>query len=430
MPKRPSSDRGAVLVGVILLLVIMSILVPAMVLLVQREANWSVKNQHDMSAFHQAESGIEKGYRALTASTGTWYALIEDGTGIDRFLWDYRFTDIDGGHYAVGISSGPEERQATVVAIGRDSKGRAVRGLKAIFAQNTLGDIAIQAQDGVSVAGGVEVEWGAIIGPDYIDAGGRTYPQFWSAAGTSFDNDPTPPNCDQPNCCQWFAFSPDVPPDPGIDLAFYRSSAAATTCVEPGGTPEGSCYYKTAQTWGSFDLTGGTVFVENNLTVGTPGVNVVGTLVVTGNLTTTSGSWGKGSAVMDMPRTAWKQYCNNWTHYLSEFDDPAADAQYPTFPGLDSTYLSDATLTFDPNPNGKFAVQGFMYVGGAFTTNGGGGEALIYGNMLAQGSVTVASNSGVTVYYNKESAQNIRTKKVNLRRVHWQDQILSWPSAL
>lgn len=419
MPKVRGGDKGAVLVGVILLLVIMSILVPAMVLLVQREANWSVKNQHDMAAFHQAESGIEKGYRALTMSTGTWYALIEDGTGIDRFLWDYRFTDVDGGHYTVGISSGPEDRQATVVAIGRDTKGRQTRGLKAIFAQNTLGDIAIQAMDGVQVAGGVNVEWGAIVSPDYIDAGGRTYPQFWSAAGLSFDNDAAPQNCDQPDCCQWFAFNPDVPPDPGIDLAFYRSSAVA-----------GGSYYSTAQSWSSFDYAdGGTVFVENNLTVGSPGVDVLGTLIVTGNMSTTSGGWGKGSATMLLPRTAWKQYCNNWAHYLSEdFED--VSTEQATFPGLDSDYLSPDGRQWAPTPNGKFAVQGFLYVGGAFSTSGGGGNAFIYGNLLCQGSVSIASNSGVTVYYNRESAQNIRTKKVNLRRVLWQDQILTWPSAL
>lgn len=403
------------MVGVILLLVVMSILVPAMVLLVQREAKWSVKNQDDMAAFHQAEAGIEKGYRALTISTGTWYALIEDGTGISRFLWDYKFDDVDGGDYAVGISSGPGDRQATVVAIGRDNQRRQVRALKAVYAQNTLGDIAVQAMDGVTVSGGVQVEWGAIVGPDYLDAGGRTSPQFWSAAGTSFDNDPTPPNCDQPDCCQWFAFNPDVPPDPGIDLAFYRSSAVA------GGT-----YYSAAQSWSSFDYSaGGTVFVENNLTVGSPGVDIVGTLIVTGNMSTTSGGWGKGSVDMKVPTTAWKQYCNNWATYRT-YDN----AEPVEFPGLDSTYLSADALTYAPTPGGKHAIQGFMYVGGSFSTSGGGGNAYIYGNMLCQGSVTVASNSGVTVWYNRESAKSIRTKKVNLRRVSWQDQVKPWPSSL
>lgn len=417
MPKRPLRDRGAVLVGVILLLVIMSILVPAMVLITQREAKWSVKNTEDMTAFHQAEAGVEKGYRALTLSTATWYSLIENGTGINRFLFDYRFADVDNGHYTVGISSGPEDRQATIVAIGRDSRGRAVRGLKAIYAQNTLGDIAIQAMDGVAVAGGVQVEWGAIVSPDYVDTGARTYPQFWSAAGLSVDNDPNPPNCDQPDCCQWYAFNSDVPPDPGIDLAFYRSSAIA------GGT-----YFSTPQTWNNYTYSnGGVVFVENNLTVGSPGIDVVGTLVVTGNLSTTSGGWGKGTATMKVPRTAWRQYCNDWAHYKSEDFDATEPA---TFPGLDSDYESPAGATWAPTPNGKFAVQGFMYVGGSFSTSGGGGNAFIYGNMLAQGSVSIAANSGVTVYYNREAAENIRTKKVNLRRILWQNQVLPWPTGL
>jgi hypothetical protein len=159
--------------------------------------------------------------------------------------------------------------------------------------------------------------------------------------------------------------------------------------------------------------------------VGSPGVNIIGTLVVTGNMSTTSGAWGKGSATMALPQNAWKQYCNNWGHY-----QPFDNAEPTLFPGLDSTYLSDASLTYTPTPNGKFAVQGFMYVGGAFSTSGGGGSSYIYGNMLCQGSVTVASNSGVTVFYNKDSGSNIRTKKVNLRRVLWQDMVLTWPSGL
>jgi hypothetical protein len=169
------------------------------------------------------------------------------------------------------------------------------------------------------------------------------------------------------------------------------------------------------------------VFIENNLTVGSPGVDVVGTLVVTGNMSTTSGGWGKGTANMTVPQTAWKQYCNNWAHYMSENFDATEPGE---FPGLDSSYLSPLNATWAPNPNGKFAVQGFMYVGGSFSTSGGGGNAFIYGNMLCQGSVSIAANSGVTIYYNRESAQNIRTKKVNLRRILWQDQVLPWPTGL
>ena len=103
----------------------------------------------------------------------------------------------------------------------------------------------------------------------------------------------------------------------------------------------------------------------------------MGTLVVTGNLSTTSGVWGKGSVTMPVPQEAWKQYCNDWAHY-----QPFDTAEPAAFPGLDSTYLSSDSLTYAPSPNGKFSLQGFMYVGGSFSTSGGGGGSYIYGSML------------------------------------------------
>lgn len=430
-PKAGDKRRGAILVIVILLLVIMSVLVPLMVLFTQREAKWTVKGDQNMTSFHLAEAGIEKGFRALTASTDTWYNLVEDGTGITDFKWDHKFEDLVAGYYAVGVSSGPEAYQATVVSIGRDKRSNEVRAIKAIFAQNHT-DTAIQSMAGVTVAGGVQVEWGAVVGNAYTDTGGRTSPQFHSSAGLDVDNNAAPENCDQPNCCQWHAFSQDIPPDPKIDLGFYRSSAAASTCATAGGTPAGSCYYASAQSWSSFDYSeGGTVMVENNLTVGSPGVNIKGNLIVTGNLATTSGAWGKGSATMKVPVNSWKQYCNNWAYYLSEFStDAGFDAANPVFPGLNYGYTSPSNMTYTTTPDGKHAVQGFIYIGGSFSTSGGGGNAYVYGNMFCKGSVSVASNSGVTVFYNKETAQSVRSLRVVLTRVHWQDIVREWPSAL
>ncbi|MFA5138594.1 MAG: hypothetical protein WC728_05110 [Elusimicrobiota bacterium] len=432
--KRPAPHvaPGQILVGVLILLLIMAVMVPFMVLLVQNEAKWTAKQDESTTSFHLAEAGVEKAYRSLTMSTGTWYALIEHGTPITRFGFDYVFNDVPGGAYAVSITSGPEEKQATVISIGSDTHKREIRTLKVIFEQNTMGDIAIQAMEGVQVSGGVDVEWGGVVGQEYIDTGNRTFPQFHSASGLNVDNDPAPPNCDSPNCCQWKAYDPDVPPDPGIDLTFYRTSATHTSgCggkdMSGDGGVADSCYFDTAQSWSNFTYHGGgTVFIENNLTLKSPGVDVIGTLVVTGNLSTTSGAWGKGSATMKVPRTAWKQYCNNWTHYRGEFDAAAA----ATFPGINDSYKSDINLTYAPTPNGKFSVQGFLYVGGDFSTSGGGGSSFIYGNMFAQGGVSVAANSGVTVYYNKESAQGIHTTKLVITRKSWQGIVRGWPSGL
>ena len=433
MPAVKPGQRGQIVVMALLLLALMAIMVPLMVLFTQRESKWAVKGGQNTGAFHEAEAGIEKGYRAISVSSAVWYALIDNGTGITDYLFDHRFDDVNNGYYTVGVSSGPLARQATVVAIAKDYSGNEVRAIKAVYQQNTMGDIAIQAMSGVAVAGGVNVEWGAVIGQGYVDTGSRTFPQFHSAAGLSVDNDPNPLNADGGNC-QWTSFDPDVPPDPEIDLGFYRSSAQVVDALNcpTGGTPEGSCYFNTAQSWDSLDYTkGGTIFIENNLTVGSPGVNIVGNLVVTGNMATTSGGWGKGSGAMTLPTNAWKQYCNNWTHY-TPFDAVAA-AAYPTindFPGLSSDYLSAETLTYTPNPDGKTSIRGFIYVGGSFSTSGGGGNAYIYGTMVCKGSVSVASNSGVTVYYNRDAANNIHSKRVILTRVSWQDVLRPWPSGL
>lgn len=410
---RGGRERGQMIVGVILLLVLMAIFVPVMVTYTQREAKWSVKQDQTNTAFHLAEAGVEKAYRKLSLSTGTWYSVIESGTPITNFKFDKSYDDVPGGVYSVSITSGPKERQATVISIGREAKKKEIRSIEAIFSQNILGDIAIQAMDGVSVAGGVQVEWGSVIGAKPIDASDRSYPQFHSAASIiGKDADPAPPNCDSPDCCQWFAYSQDIPPDPGLDLGFYRTSATATTT-----------YYDTAQSWDNYSYTGGgTVMIENNLTLGSPGVDIVGNLIVTGNLTTTSGGWGKGSVDMAMPTGAWKQYCGNWSHY-SVFGDSTAPA---AFPGLDSTYLSPALQTYNPTGN-KCAVQGFLYVGGNFTTSGGGGSTEVYGTMFAVGTVSVAANSAVTLYYNKSAAEGVKTTRLVLKRSSWKAVLRNYP---
>ncbi|OGR57535.1 MAG: hypothetical protein A2X36_02735 [Elusimicrobia bacterium GWA2_69_24] len=425
---RGLGKSGQILVAVMLLLVIMATLVPVLVLFTQRESKWTAKQDQSTSAFHMAEAGIEKGYRAVSRSTTTWFDLVTYGTPIDRFHFDYVFDDIDGGYYTVSVASGPEKNEITIIGVGKDMKSKEVRAIRAVYTRNILGDVAIQAMAGVTVAGGVDVEWGAIVGPEYIDTGDRTYPQFYSATTLSVDSNPDPENCDQPNCCQWFSFNADVPPDPGIDLNLYRSSAQALTAAAngcPPGGKDGTCYFNTAVNWDSLDYTaGGTVFIENNLTVGSPGLDMIGTLIVTGNMTSTSGGWGKGSVDMVMPQTAWKQYCNDWTHYTSVFgtDEGTAPA---IFPGLNSDYLSTEGWTYNPT-GAKCAVQGFLYVGGNFTTSGGGGNAEIYGSLFVKGAVTIDASSSVTVFYNKEAAEAVRTTKLVLTRKSWQAEVRSW----
>jgi hypothetical protein len=123
-----------------------------------------------------------------------------------------------------------------------------------------------------------------------------------------------------------------------------------------------------------------------------------------------------------LPRTAWKQYCNDWAHYRT-FDAAAAAA----FPGVNSSYKSDASLTFTSK---KISVEGLLYVNGSFLTGGGGGQADVYGTMLVVGSSTMTNNSGVVVYFNEQAGKNVQWTRVVLVRQSWQDSNYAWPSGL
>ena len=68
-------DKGQVLVGVIVFLLVLAVIVPAMVLYVQNEARWSVKQQQNTNAFQLAEAAIDIGYQKVTESTSTWASI-------------------------------------------------------------------------------------------------------------------------------------------------------------------------------------------------------------------------------------------------------------------------------------------------------------------------------------------------------------------
>lgn len=418
MMKR-AAQSGQILAGVIVVLLIMSILVPLMVMYTQREAIWTNKQARSATAFHLAESGIEKGLLAISVSTGTWVALM-NGTPVSGFTGATAYSDVPGGRYSVSITSGPLSDQATIISIGRDSAGKEVRALRAVYSNSTLGGITVFGSGGVQISGGVNVEWGAVVSPGNVEAGGRLSPQFWAAGSIGgYDTNPDPPNCDGPDCCQWHAYSSQIPPQPPIDLNFYRDSATAT-----------STYWNTPQTWkGYTSLTGKAHFVENNLTLDAPGIDVVGSVIVTGNMDTGSGAWGTGTRNMEMPRDAWKQYCRNWAYFKSTFCNaaPCSTSVPASFPGLDSAYLSPSGTMYNSK---KIAVDGLLYVGGTLNSGGGGGQGDVYGVFLVVGTSTMTNNSGVTLYYNKGAAQALQTTKITLSRVSWREEVRQWPTGL
>jgi hypothetical protein len=421
------NSRGVVLPIVLATLMILCILVPLMVLYTQNEAKWSQKQAANTIAFHMAEAGTEKAYLYVTQSTQTWANLML-GNQPTNYHFDRKFEDISGGHYAISITSGPGSQTATIISVGRDTRGRESRAVKVIYANTLYGATAIYAGRGAQIGGGVNVEWGAIMSPYTVDPGGRTHPQIWSASQiTGYDTSPNPPNCDGPDCCQWHAYQTNLPPAPVIDFDFYRSSASANTT---GGCPAGgtNCYYSGSVANWSGDTTG-TVFIEGDLSVKSPGMFHRGNIVVMGNLNLPNGVWGTGNLTMSMPRDAWKQYCRDWTTYHNTYDTASPAA----FPGLNSTsYSSPSSCTPASGcTSSKIAVNGMMYVGGNFNNGGGGGgNSDIYGVLYSVGSATETANSPVTLYFNSGAADAVQSTTVNLSRVSWQDASTPWPSGL
>lgn len=426
--------RGQILPGAVAMLVILAVMVPAIVLWIQRETIFASKQSHNTVAFHLAEAGVEKAYLYVSLSTITWNA-IQAGTPQPDYSFDKKFEDIEGGTYAISITSGPGTQQVTIITVGRDRHSRETRALRVVYSNSILGDTAIFSGQGVRIAGGANVHWGAVMSPSNIDATNRSYPQFWSASQIiGKDTSANPPNCDSPGCCQWHAFEKSLPTPPSLDFAFFRSSAAATTgCPDYAGargalldgTPSaGSCYYPNAVTDWNQSTAGKTIFMENDLSVKSPGMFHTGSMIVMGNINLPNGVWGRGTVDMNMPATAWKQYCNAWATYQAYGNDSTEPAE---FPGVNSTY--QATVT--PLTSSKVSVNGFLYVGGNFNNGGGGGgNSDVYGVLYAIGTSTISAASPVDFYYNGEATSALVTTNVSLTRTSWQSELRGWPTGL
>lgn len=419
--------RGQILPGAVAMLVILAIMVPAIVLWIQRETVFASKQSHNTVAFHLAEAGVEKAYLYVSLSTITWNA-IQAGTAQADYAFDKKYEDITGGTYAISITSGPGTQQVTIITVGRDKYGRETRALRVVYSNSILGDTAIFAGQGVKISGGTNVHWGAVMSPSNIDATSRNYPQYWSASQIiGKDTSANPPNCDSPGCCQWHAFQASLPATPSLDFDFYRSSAAATAgCPTHAGAntavPAGSCYYPGDVTQWDDTTAGKTIFIEGDLSVKSPGMFHTGTLIVMGNINLPNGVWGKGTVNMSMPNKAWKQYCNSWATYQA-FDAGAPAA----FPGLNSDYTSGAVTV----NSSKISVNGFLYVGGNFNNGGGGGgNSDVYGVLYAIGTSTLSAASPVDFYYNGNATSNVVTTNVSLTRTSWQSEVRGWPAGL
>ncbi len=218
-------EAGQVIIGAIVLLVVLTVMIPALVLFIQKESDWSVKAQRSTRAFQLAEAGIERGYQAMILSTTT-LASVELGTPQLNYSFDHSYSDLPGGQYEINIVGSPAAQTITITGVGEDTAGKEVRAIQVVYATPGAYPAAIYAINSASITGNPNVEWGPVASPGPITTdASHTFPRYYSGGDiTPFDaNAGTPPNTDN---LQWWSYYP-LPPAPSIDLASYKSARRA-----------------------------------------------------------------------------------------------------------------------------------------------------------------------------------------------------------
>ena len=428
--------KAQVLLGVIVLLVVLAIIIPTMVKYVQHEAKWSVKQGQNTNAFQLAEAAVDRGYQKIAESTSTWQA-VKTGVVQAGFDFDTSYSDIEGGTYAIKLSSGPQSGEVTILAVGRDKMLRETRALKVVYSK---GDVnSAMYASGITVNGGVVIQWGPMKSRGNITLTGASdveYPRKF-AVGSITGWATTSPCTD--NLENWaYNCSPGVPPPPDIDLDDYKEEAQRTKCstANPfkfpnGASPAGSCYWPANASFNGTTMSStGTVYVNGNL-----GINngfIWGNLIVTGNLSfngTGAGAYTIPTAGAPEPFTggipdeAWREYRKLDTVDPDEYyGDNGFETLNPTFEFQSGGGTPPLRSGIKTNPH----MRGFTYCGGSLS---GGGGTVFRGVVYSPTGISGLSGN-VYVFYDDNVAEAIKTSTIYPTRISWLDSKQEWPAAL
>jgi hypothetical protein len=417
---RRTGERGQVLAGVILLVMVLLVIIPALVEWVQNDMKASVNDRKSTVAFNLASAGIDRAYWKLKGSTTTWANAL-DGVPLSGYDFDQIYKDVSGGEYRISISSGPLSQEVTVIAEGRDSNSLQYRAIEAVYANQTIPG-AIISGAGIGETGGAVVHWGPMLAMNDITLSGSAktngFPRKMSKQVVlPFDtNGLNPPNTDN---LEWWS-DYDVPELPVFDFAALRSSAAATDTLNCDGNVTGthtnhvscgsSCTNCSVQNmYKDKDYNKGYVWYWDNNVSWSGRNGVKGTVIVRGNLSVSGGDYYVPAA-MNVPANAWQEY---------QKIDTSASNQYPGDTGLHSnaaTYtLGSCGMTCEGGAGGgDLGVDGFLYVGGTLSMTG---DSDIHGAAWVEQGWSGAGN--VMIFY--DDSLVLPQLNVTLYRKSWKE---------
>lgn len=429
-----TGGRGQILIGVIMVMLVLLIMVPALVTWVQHESRASVKDQKSGVAFNLAQAAVERGMWKLKSSTSTWGAAV-NGTALAGYNFDVAYGELPGGTYRIAFSSGVFNGSAavTVWGEGRDTDRREVRSIQAIY-ENVSISGAIIANSNVLLDGNSSVNWGPVMAMGDINLSGTAATQYRprklsrqvvvGTGGQPRDiNGLTPPNTDN---LEWWS-DYDVPELPLFDFTNMRASAVASNTLNCGGAWNNtskqvpcntacvacniSNMYKDNRNASNYVW-----YWDNNVIISGSGIK--GTTIVRGNLTLSGADYGNNSMAMNIPVNAWMEY---------QKLDTTSSGQYPGDTGYHSTA---ATYTLGSSPGleqsvGDLAFNGFVYVGSNISMLAGS-QADIYGAIWVAGGWDSHSNN--EIFFNDKL--QIPALNVVLLRRSWREvspSTAAWP---
>jgi Tfp pilus assembly protein PilX len=427
------TNKGQILVGVLVLLVVLAILVPTMVKYVQNEARWSEKQRQNTNAFQLAEGAVDRGYKKIAESTSTWTELM-NGQVQPGFNFDTVYDDLEGGTYTISLTSGPQSGEVTILTVGRDRQNKETRALKVVYSKGGV-DSAMYA-NGISINGGVDVQWGPMKSRGNLVLTGAAdlpYPRKY-AVGSITGWATTSPCTD--NIENWaYNCSPGVPPPPQIATNDYRLEAQRTKCPASwaaGASPAGSCYWPNTVAFNGPVMTStATLFFEQNLTI--QNSFLWGNVIVMGNLDFKGG--GKGAYLIPtagapapftggIPPTAWKEYMSLDTAAQNEyFGDAGYQTLNPTFEfksGGSTPDKKDGVKNVNPS------VRGLVYIAGVLSASGG---SVVHGMIMCPNGISGLSGS-ISVFYDVNVAEAMLTDTIYPTRISWLSSKQAWPAAL
>lgn len=464
--RQPASRRfgqgGQVLVGVILVSLVLLIIIPALVTWLQSDVKLSVKNRKGTTAFHLAETAVERGYWYVKSSTGLWNAA-SGGAQLQGYHFDTTYNDVNGGTYRISISS-VATKSVTIIGEGRDVSTNEKRAIKAVFQNQTVYS-PLLASGNVTLTRGLVVFWGPIMSQGDLtmsddDIANLYYPnKYAKGVVTGTNNNPrdtsglNPPNSGGSG--EWNSAYQFVPDLPILDFAALRSSASATSTLNVYGC-------KNSAPVGAWDARAScgsaaphTFHFGDTADHPSSGVNVStmnyvwywdGDVTLSGNNGNSSGLRGmmivRGNLTIDtpgqmvytnnVPLNAWNQHQRGNITSV----DTNGSGEYPAdlgFQNSNTTFkFGTDTFCLYPGVCSVFStpgMRGFTYVGGNLSIKNASMD--FNGAVWVNGAVN-SSGTGLThacgVFY--DDTLSLPTLNVILTRLSWQEtpsSPLAWP---